>query len=93
MFNNNVNPGGGKNPTFSMSNFVYPNPICCVKNCIPPLKWYTPPKVKTKHLIMYFYGVLSCFGIWDFVHFSAGKRDFNANLGGKQDYICLTHGS
>ena len=35
---------------------------------------------------MYFYGVLSCFGIWDFVHFSAGKRDFNANLGGKQDF-------
>ena len=34
---------------------------CCVKNRILPLKWYIPLKKKTKHLIMYFYVVLSRF--------------------------------
>ena len=66
MFNNNVNPGGGKNPTFSMSNFVYPNPICCVKNCIPPLKWYTPPKVKNKTP---YYVFLWCFKLFWYMGF------------------------
>ena len=44
-----------------MSNFVYPPFKCCVKNRILPLKWYIPLKKKTKHLIMYFYVVLSRF--------------------------------
>ena len=45
-----------------MSNIVYPPPSkCCVKNRILPLKWYIPLKKKTKHLIMYFYVVLSRF--------------------------------
>ena len=37
---------------------------CCVKNRILPLKWYIPLKKKTKHLIMYFYVVLSRFGFF-----------------------------
>ena len=40
---------------------IPPPSKCCVKNRILPLKWYIPLKKKTKHLIMYFYVVLSRF--------------------------------
>ena len=40
---------------------IPPPSKCCVKNRILPLKWYILLKKKTKHVIMYFYVVLSRF--------------------------------
>ena len=41
--------------------FRIPPSKCWVKNRILPLKWYILLKKKTKHVIMYFYIVLSRF--------------------------------
>ena len=67
MFNNNVYPGGGKEyPLFQCQILYTPTLYVASKIVYPPLKWYTPPKVKNKTP---YYIFLWCFKLFWYMGF------------------------